>query len=106
MTLDSVTVAYIGTILSYSPSWSLVTLFLMGGLIYFLINLIKNTELTKKIFTSMDVVHEIRKDQILSNEERVQQGKQIKEIIQRVDAIEQDIEHIRCTRTGCNNREK
>ena len=53
MLLDSATAANAAAVAAVDPSWSLVTLLLVGGLLYFLINLIKNTKLTEKIFDSI-----------------------------------------------------
>jgi hypothetical protein len=103
---DSSTVHAFGQLLQYNPSWSLVTLLILGGLVYFLINLLKNTALTQKILDSVSTIHEIRADQLVSNSERKAQGEQIKQINSRLDAVESDIETIKCSRTDCTNRSK
>lgn len=100
--LDSTTVVYIGKILTLNPSWSLVTLLIVAGIGYLLLNLTRNTSLTERIFKTMEshgemaeTIKTIRVDQIKSNEERQKQGIEIVEIKTRLDVLERDVTQLK-----------
>lgn len=69
-TIDSATAANTAKIMSVNPSWSFVVLALVVGMIFIIVNLLRNTKVTEAIMDSMSTVKEIRKDQIISNNER------------------------------------
>jgi hypothetical protein len=103
--MDSTTVKYLIEILEINPSWSLVVLTVLGGLIYFVIGLSKNTSLTIKIYESMNTLDAIRADQLKSNEERAKQSEEIKIINQRLTSVEEDMASFRCTNApSCPNK--
>ena len=118
---DTTTLIYIAKIIALSPSWSMLSLVLgggllvvVGGIVWLLISLSGNTAITKKINDKILGIHEnqaaadptvlaelstlvknIRDDQIISNQERKLQALEIKEIIFRLDNLEFDFkQHI------------
>jgi hypothetical protein len=95
-------------VLQTNPSWALVLLLLVGGagvaFAFLLLQLFKNTEITKAIAERIgDKTHDqniekmastlenIRSDQVVSNQERREQGKQILDIDQRLTEVEYNL---------------
>jgi hypothetical protein len=102
MTIDTSTVALITKIVALDPSWTLVILVLGCAILYLIINLFKNTTLTKEILSSVsghketaEVIKEIRADQKISNSERKLQGIQIQNIELRLGKVETDIHELK-----------
>lgn len=111
MGLDSTTVVYIGKILQLNPSWSLVTLVIIGGILWMLVSLIKNTDLTKTILYKLGnheqmakTISDIRTDQLTSNEERKILNSRVGNIENRLGTLEKDVEELKCNNVGCPNR--
>lgn len=90
--------------------WALVAVLGIGGIGYLISLLIKNTAVTTALASRISegdvskVILEIRADQVLNNEGRRKTLLKVEMIEQRLTAIEQDVEELRCTKYGCPNR--
>ena len=84
MTLDSASVAHISKFLGIHPNLWFLGFLLMSGVLYIIVLLVKNTDLTSAIAKSMvanianheamaSAISEIRAGQIISNAERKKQ---------------------------------
>lgn len=51
-----------------------------------------------------ETVSAIRKDQVVSNQERKEQATEIKQIKQRLDTLEADVNELKCINHQCPNR--
>lgn len=110
--VDSTTVNYAGKLISNNPSIGMVILVVVVALVYAIVNLSKNTELTKILVGRHDsidkvakTVEEIRADQITSNSERKEQGKKIDDIDNRLTSLEGKVEQMSCRNAEtCINR--
>jgi hypothetical protein len=74
--------------------------------------LTKNTKLTEAL--SMRIidtgsikatVEEIRKDQLVSNEQRQEHGKRLDAIDNRLQTVEKDVAELKCVRVACPSRD-
>lgn len=84
-----------------STPWALVVVAVAGGLVWLIIKLSENTELTKAVVARIGdgetakLVKEIRADQLVSNRERAEQGRDIADIKRRLDAVENDVRELK-----------
>ena len=109
---DTTSINFIAAFLNkVDPSWSLVSLAILGGVVYLLILLVKNTKLTEAVSkrlvdnTTAETVKLIREDQLKSNTERKAQGETIDKIDGRLTTLEAKVEKMACKNAEtCVNR--
>lgn len=99
--------------LQTNPSTGVVVIFvalaLIAAVVFVVINLAKNTELTKAILAPhkemADTVALIRADQVLSNEAREGHSKRLTALEKITSEIQADIHAFKCSKAQCPNRE-
>lgn len=110
---DTSTVSWFGHAVSViQPSWSLTTLLILGGVVYLINQLLRNTRITQAIADAIlgvndirEIVKDIRANQILISTAVSKQGTQIAGIEDRLSKLEADFSTFRCqSGDTCPNR--
>ena len=99
--------------LESNPSTGTVVLFIglavTSAAVYVVINLSKNTELTKAIIVPHQAmgqtINDIRVDQLASNLERKEHGKRLDAVEAAIEDIQKDVNELKCSKIVCPNRE-
>lgn len=99
--------------LDSNPSTGTIIIFLglaiTSAFVYVVINLSKNTDLTRAIISPhaemAKTILEIRVDQLASNTERQQQGKRLDAVEAHIGELQRDVNELKCSKVACPNRE-